>query len=73
MLIRNSNLEAELSVSEKYGEALSYAKAKNKKYLITFSKDERLLIKDLNKNKFEELEISEFKEYLFNVIKGGLK
>lgn len=72
MLIRNSNLEAELSVSEMCEEALNYAKEKNKKYFITFSSDERLFIRDVNNDKFEELEINEFKEYLFNVIRGGL-
>ncbi|MBC8061762.1 MAG: ATP phosphoribosyltransferase regulatory subunit [Clostridiaceae bacterium] len=72
ILIRRSNLEAELSVSEEYEEALKYAKSKNKKYFITFSNDKRLVIKDLKNDEFEELEISEFKEYLFNVIRRGI-
>ena len=72
ILIRNNNLEAELSVSKEYEEALRYAKAKNKKYFITFFKDEGLVIKDVNNDKSEELNISEFKRYLFNVIKGEL-
>ena len=72
MLIRANNLEAELSVSEEYEEAFKYAKAKNKKYFITFSTDGRLVIKNISNDKFEELEISEFEEYLFNVIRGEL-
>jgi len=72
VLLRNANLEAELSTADKYDEAYKYSLGKNIKYFIAFSKDGVLTIKDVNSDKFIELEISEFKEYLVNLIREGL-
>lgn len=72
LLIRSAKLEGELSIFENYEEALKFAKDKNKKYFISFSKESKLVVKNLKSDNTEEVQFIEFEDYLLNLMEEGI-